>query len=86
MLRKHKENMKRHNHVETKYIRLYKKNCQACWRRVENCSQKVIRKVDIIIHKHSHFDNSKECIGCIKCVKSCEYDAIRPIKQNIKPN
>ena len=69
--------MSKHNQIETNYIQLYKKNCKACWKCIGNCPQKVIGKIDIFFHKHSRINNPEECNGCLKCVKICEYDAIR---------
>ena len=68
------------NHLTTKYIQLDSRNCDACWKCIENCPQKVIEKVDIIIHKHAHIDTSKKCIGCLRCVKICENSAIKPLR------
>jgi len=71
--------MRTHNRIENKYIQLNTRNCEACWKCVENCPNKVIGKVNIIFHKHARISNSKKCTGCLRCVKICEYDAIRPL-------
>jgi len=70
--------MSKHDHIETAHVQLFRKNCQACWKCIGKCPQKVIGKVDIFFHKHSRINNSKDCTGCLKCVKTCEHDAIRP--------
>ena len=68
------------DHLGTGYIQLYSRNCMACWECIRICPQKVIGKVDIIIHKHARINSSKECTGCLKCVRTCKNGAIEPIK------
>jgi NAD-dependent dihydropyrimidine dehydrogenase PreA subunit len=75
--------MRKQNRLETVYIQIYTRNCKACWNCVETCPKKVFGKIDIIFHKHARIDNSKECIGCLKCVKACEYVAIIPIDKKL---
>jgi 2-oxoglutarate ferredoxin oxidoreductase subunit delta len=67
-------------HLATEHIQLYRKNCKACWKCVENCPQKVFGKINIIFHKHSRINNPEECNGCLKCLKFCEHDAISKVK------
>lgn len=46
------------------------RKCTACWKCVEACPRKAIRKVSFLWHKHAVL-NRRNCIGCNKCVKTC---------------
>ena len=61
---------------ETLFIELEPKKCQACWACIEACPKQVIGKIDFSIHKHAKVVNPDACIGCKKCVKVCQYDAV----------
>ena len=67
----------------TKYIQLASGNCKACWKCVENCPQKVMGKIDIIVHRHSKISEPDKCIGCMKCASVCEYKAIKPADKTL---
>ena len=62
--------------MQTEYIQLDPNLCQACWECVDNCPKQVLGKIDLPIHKHAKIVNPEECIGCRKCVKSCQHGAI----------
>ena len=64
---------------KTAFIAVDSRNCQACWACYEACPKQVFGKIDVLglgIHKHIYVKNPTDCIGCIKCVKACQYGAI----------
>ena len=67
---------------ETAHIQLDSRKCQACWACVEICPKQVLGKIDLPFHKHAKIVNPEACIGCKKCVKKCEHDAITAIETN----
>ena len=73
--------MRKHNHLIKKFIEYNSRNCKACWQCLSACPNEVIGKIDIFFHKHAKISNPDKCIGCMKCVKSCEYNAIKPINK-----
>ncbi|MBN1191284.1 MAG: ferredoxin family protein [Dehalococcoidales bacterium] len=68
-------------HNETKYIRVDRSKCQACWECVESCPNDVIGKISLPFHKHVHINNPDLCKGCLKCVKACLQKAIIPLEK-----
>lgn len=63
----------------TAFIAVDSRNCQACWERYEACPKQVLGKINVLglgIHKHIYVKNPEACIGCKKCVKTCQYRAI----------
>ena len=68
--------------MQTEHIQLDPNLCQACWECVNNCPKQVLGKIDLPIHKHAKIVNPDDCIGCRKCVKSCQYGAITAIERN----
>lgn len=73
------EIMRRQSQIATLYIQLYKKNCEACWKCISECPNQVIGRINILFHKHSRISEPDKCNGCLKCMKVCEYKAIRQI-------
>ena len=71
----------RHSHTQTKHIKIDNHICQACWDCVNACSKNVIGKVNLFFHKHSHINQTAQCIGCLKCVKVCKFQAIIKIQK-----
>ena len=63
---------------QTRHIQLDSRQCEACWKCVEVCPQRVIGKMNFFFHKHAVFRRPEECSGCRKCVKVCEYHALAP--------
>jgi 2-oxoglutarate ferredoxin oxidoreductase subunit delta len=63
-------------HLETKYIRLVPRKCQACWKCVETCPNHVLGKAVLFKHRHAHVDLAEACKGCKKCVRICTNEAI----------
>jgi ferredoxin len=63
-----------HPRVETKYIRLHRRMCQACGECVKVCP------VDVLQlrrgHRHVILKNPQACNGCKKCVQVCEHAAL----------
>lgn len=47
------------------------RHCTACWKCVDACPQKTIRKVSFLWHRHAR-PMHKDCIGCMKCVRICD--------------
>ncbi|MDE6486655.1 MAG: 4Fe-4S binding protein [Muribaculaceae bacterium] len=46
------------------------RNCTACWKCIEACPKKAIRKVGFLWHRHA-IPLYARCIGCNLCVKAC---------------
>jgi NAD-dependent dihydropyrimidine dehydrogenase PreA subunit len=67
---------KRQVRSQTEFIRFDSRKCKACWKCIEICPENVFGKINVIIHKHMKIANSSCCIGCMKCVKACSFDAI----------
>jgi NAD-dependent dihydropyrimidine dehydrogenase PreA subunit len=65
-----------HRHLNTKYIELNTRRCQACWKCVEACPNHVLGKAILFRHRHAHVDDADACKGCKKCVRVCENGAI----------
>ncbi len=59
------------NHTRTNFISLNTRTCEACWKCLESCQQKVLGKVDLPWHKHALIESPENCAGCLKCVKAC---------------
>jgi 2-oxoglutarate ferredoxin oxidoreductase subunit delta len=59
----------------TSYIQLDTGKCKACWKCLAGCKNQVIGKVDFLWHKHALIVKPAACIGCLKCVNTCQYDA-----------
>jgi len=66
-------------HGKTKYIELITRNCQACWKCVDTCPNRVLGKVDFFHHRHARVDHAEACKGCKECVLICPNEAIRYI-------
>lgn len=67
------------NHVESRFVRLNTRKCEACWKCLEKCPSQVIGKVDLLWHKHALIKNACDCTGCLRCVKACESGALLKI-------
>lgn len=65
-------------HKTTGYIRLNTRLCQACWKCIAVCRNRVIGKVEFF-HRHAHIDNATDCKGCRTCVRACPRGAILPL-------
>ena len=61
---------------QTAHIQLDPHKCKACWECIEACPKQVLGKIDLPFHKHAKIVNPEACIGCKKCVKTCQYGAI----------
>ncbi len=61
--------------TRTSYIHLDTGKCKACWKCIENCTNRVINKVDLPWHKHSLIVEPDACTGCLNCIKICQYGA-----------
>lgn len=60
----------------TAFVILNTKKCEACWKCISFCTKGVIGRINLPWHKHAHFINISECIGCMSCVKVCRNEAI----------
>jgi 2-oxoglutarate ferredoxin oxidoreductase subunit delta len=61
----------------TQYITLDHHRCKACGVCLEVCGQGVLRQVKMLFHKHVVIVNPQSCLGCLKCVKACQHEAIQ---------
>lgn len=66
----------------TRCVRLYTKNCSACWKCIETCPKKLIGRVNLPWHKHARFRDVEACTGCLKCVRVCKSGALL---RNLQP-
>ena len=67
----------------TAYIAVDSHKCQACWECYEVCPKQVFGKIDVLglgLHKHIYVKNPADCIGCKKCVNTCQYGAITAVR------
>jgi len=64
------------NKTETRFVRLDRKKCEACWRCIEKCPEKVIARIDLPWHRHAVIKNAGDCKGCLRCVNACESGAL----------
>ena len=69
----------RGEYARAAYVQLNTRNCKACWKCLEICSNNVIGRVNLPLHKHARIINESNCKGCLKCVKVCESDALSQI-------
>jgi ferredoxin len=77
-----------HKHPDqTKFIRLDKQLCQACWNCIEVCTNNVFGKIYVLfgLHKHARIDQPELCKGCKKCVQVCPGQALTYIYQSPNP-
>jgi len=68
-------------HTNTEFVLLDTKKCEACWKCLDVCSNKVIGRINLPWHKHIRFVNGSTCIGCMKCVKICKTGAISKLNK-----
>jgi len=68
--------------AKTKFIQLDTGKCEACWKCMAVCSNKVFGRVNIPWHKHALINKSVNCTGCLKCIKACEFNAISKVSLN----
>ena len=66
----------RREYASTAYVQLNTRKCKACWKCLEICSNNVIGRVNLPLHKHARIINESNCKGCLKCVKVCESNAL----------
>ncbi len=69
-------------HTKTRFIRLNTNLCEACWSCIKACSNNVIGKIDLPIHRHAHIDYAEKCEGSKECVRVCPHEAIICISTN----
>jgi 2-oxoglutarate ferredoxin oxidoreductase subunit delta len=62
-------------HTRTAFIHLNTRKCKACWECLTICPNQVIGKVDLSFHKHALIVNPSGCTGCLKCIKTCKFEA-----------
>ncbi|WP_442786021.1 4Fe-4S dicluster domain-containing protein [Marinifilum sp. D737] len=61
-------------------IQIDSKKCKACWMCIEVCPNNVLGKINILWHKHAKIVNQANCIGCLKCLKVCGFNAVLHLK------
>jgi len=64
-----------------KFIEIDSQSCEACWKCISICPEKVLGKINILFHKHSKISYPDKCTGCMKCVRVCEYKAIKQVNK-----
>ena len=68
-----------HHRRETKYIHLWHRKCQGCWKCVEICPKDVLAGRGRLNHGHVRIKDRDACNGCKKCVRVCVNNAIEYI-------
>lgn len=68
-------------HTITAFVMLDTKNCEACWKCQNVCTNNVISRINFPWHKHVRFINGSACKGCMKCVKICKTGAISKLSK-----
>jgi 2-oxoglutarate ferredoxin oxidoreductase subunit delta len=63
----------------TEFIEINSRSCEACWKCISICPNKVIGKIDLPWHKHARIVNGSNCTGCLKCVNICESKALSKV-------
>lgn len=66
--------------LQTKFIAVNPRHCEACWQCIEACPCQVIGKIKFLIHRHVYIEHPDACIGCKKCVRVCQHGAIKNVK------
>ena len=77
--RNKKAKTKRSKNRSTKFIIADTSRCEACWKCIDECDFNVLRKLNILIHKHVIVKNAEACRGCLKCVAVCPNGALQPL-------
>jgi NAD-dependent dihydropyrimidine dehydrogenase PreA subunit len=70
--------------METLFVKLDTKKCEACWKCLESCPINVIGKIDLPWHKHAVLNHPDDCSGCLTCIKECTSGAITKIQVPMK--
>lgn len=64
---------KKMSRIQTSYILIDTRRCEACWKCIDTCSKQVIGKISFLWHRHIVIQNGENCIGCNKCIKICPH-------------
>lgn len=64
------------NRHKTAYIAINSHKCVACWACYDICPKQVFGKIDFLGHRHIKIKDARNCIGCQKCVRVCQHNAI----------
>lgn len=64
------------NRAKTAFVSIDTSKCIACWKCINLCPRKIIRKIDLPWHKHIIFDSADLCSGCYRCVFICKSNAL----------
>jgi 2-oxoglutarate ferredoxin oxidoreductase subunit delta len=75
-----KSNRLKRRSSQTNYVQLDTERCNACWICQDACPNNAIGRIDLPWHKHVRFIADSNCIGCLKCVKVCEFGALTRIQ------
>lgn len=64
----------RHDH--TAFITLHTGACHACGACIATCARRALGLVNVFNHRHAHVDAAARCVGCLRCVNRCLWQAI----------
>lgn len=70
----------------TAYVKMFPRQCQACWECVDACPKDVIGRVNLPWHKHVVFKDADACIGCGKCIKTCPHGVFSKLGESSSPS
>lgn len=68
--------------TKTKFIEIEPHNkCIACWDCVTACPKHVLKKMNVLVHKHVIVNpkTADNCIGCLKCLRICQHDVFKKV-------
>lgn len=65
----------------SKHPKFSSRRCTGCWKCVEACPRKAIRKVGFLWHRHA-LPLYGSCIGCNRCVRTCPNGCFKKHEDN----
>ena len=67
----------KHEEFKTKFIATESSRCTKCLKCADVCPAGVFGMKRFLWMKYFHIGSPESCIGCMKCVKACEFDAVK---------